>query len=92
MTSSLRDKLRPQMHSIDRCAQDVNEVIALAKATYDRREQEFQKQELDLAAKQRNKLSKLAIQSQGELENLKELQIQRDQELISKSYIPPTDI
>ena len=92
MTSSLHDKLQPQRNSIRQCAKDVNEAIALTKAIYDRKAQEFQKQQLGLAAKQRNKLSALAFQSRRDLENIKKWQIQRDQEIISKFCIFPTNL
>lgn len=72
MTIDLRSKLRPQIENIQSCAKDVKWAIALAKATADRKEEEFQEQERKLAAKHRKQLSIFASRSQKELESARE--------------------
>ena len=86
ITTDLRGKLRPQVENIHSCANDVKKVIELAKVTTDRKEQEFQEQERKLAAKHRKRLSIFASRCQKELESAREWQIQRGQELLSKSH------
>lgn len=80
----LRSKLRPQIENIQSCSKDVKKAISLAKATSDRKEQEFQEQERKQAAKHRMQLSIFASRSQKDLESAREWQIQRDQDLLSK--------
>lgn len=94
MTSDLRGKLRPQVENIQSRAKDVKKAIALAKATSNRKEEQFQEQERKLAAKHRNEWSIFASRSQKEHERAREWQMQRDQDLLSnfhglscKSYI-----
>ncbi|KAH9207096.1 hypothetical protein DL95DRAFT_484257, partial [Leptodontidium sp. 2 PMI_412] len=82
ITTDLRSKLRPQIESIQSCANDVKKAIALAKATSDRKEQECQEQERKRAAKHRKQLSIFASRSQKELESTREWQMQRDQDLL----------
>ena len=86
MTTDLRGKLRPQVENIHSCANDVKKAIDLAKATSDRKEQEFQEQERKLAAKQRNQFSIFTFRYQKELENARDWQMRRDQELLSKFH------
>jgi 1,2-phenylacetyl-CoA epoxidase PaaB subunit len=86
MTTDLRSKLRPQVENIHSCANDVKKAMDLAKATSDRKEQEFQEQERKLAAKHRKQLSIFASRCQKELESAREWQMQRDQELLSKFH------
>ena len=86
MTSDLRGKLRPQIKNIQSCAKDVKKAIALAKATSDRKQEQFQEQERKLAAKHRNQFSIFASRSQKELESAREWQMQRDQDLLSKFH------
>jgi hypothetical protein len=92
ITTDLRSKLRPQIDDIQSCANDVEKAIALAKATSDRKEQKIQEKERKLAAKHRNKLSIFASRSQKELEEAREWQIQRDQELLRKVHAPSVDL
>jgi hypothetical protein len=84
LTTDLRGKLRPQIENIQSCAKDVKKAIALAKATSDRKEEEFREQERKLAAKHRKQLSIFASRSQKELESAREWQLRRDQDLLSK--------
>lgn len=86
MTADLRGKLRPQVENIHSCANDVKKAIDLAKATSDRKEQEFQEQERKLAARHRKRLSIFASRCQQELESAREWQMQRDQELLSNFH------
>jgi hypothetical protein len=86
VTTDLRSKLRPQIENMQSCAKDVKKAIALAKATSDRKEQEFQEQERKLAAKHRKQLSIFASRSQKELESAREWQMQRDRDLLSKFH------
>jgi len=76
----LHGKLRPQIENIQSCAKDVKRVIALTKATSDRKEAESQEQERKLAAKHRRQMSIFASRS---LESAREWQMQRNQELSS---------
>jgi hypothetical protein len=82
----LRGKLRPQIEIVQSCSKDIKNAIALAKATSDRREQEFQKQERNFAMKHRKKFSDFVSKSQKDFESTKEWQLQRDQVHLSKSY------
>lgn len=84
MTKSLRGELSPQIENIKICATDVKRAIALAKAIYDRKEQEFQEEERKLAEKHRTILSIFVSQSQKELESAKERQKRREQDRLSK--------
>lgn len=86
MTTDLRSKLRPQIENIQSCAKDVKKAIALAKATSDRKQQEFQEHERELAAKHRKQLLIFASRSQKELESAREWQRQRDRDLLSKFH------
>lgn len=83
MTTDLHSKVRPQVEMIHSCAKDVKRAIALAKATSDRKEEEFQEQERKLAAKHREQWSIFASRSRKEHERARELQIQRDEDLLS---------
>ncbi len=86
MISSLRGELGPQIENIERCSKDVEKSIALAKAMYDRREQELQEQERKLAAKTRTKFAIFMTETQKELESARQWQIQRDQNLLSRFH------
>lgn len=86
MTTDLWDKLRFQIENIQSCANGVKKAISLAKATSDRKEQEFQEQERKLAAKYRTQLSIFASHSQKELESAREWKMQKDQGLLSKLH------
>lgn len=86
MTTDLHSKLRPQIENIESCAKDVKRAIALAKATSDRKEQEFQEQERKLATKHRDQWSIFASRSQKEFESARQWQIQREQDLLSKFH------
>ena len=66
MTTDLRGKLHPQIENIESCAKDVKKAIALAKATSDQKEQEFQEQERKLATKHRKQFSIFASRAQKE--------------------------
>lgn len=66
MTTDLRGKLRPQIENIESCAKDVKKAIALAKATSDQKEQEFQEQERRLATKHRKQFSIFASRARQE--------------------------
>ncbi|KAJ8057801.1 hypothetical protein OCU04_008663 [Sclerotinia nivalis] len=78
VTTDLHGKLRRQIENIRSCANDVKKAISLAKATSDRREQEFQEQERKLATKHRKQFSIFVSQSQKEFERNREWQLQRD--------------
>jgi hypothetical protein len=86
MTTDLRGKLRAQVENIYSCAKDVKKAIDLAKATSDRKEQEFQEQERKLAAKHRMEFSIFTSRVWKELESAREWQVQREQEFLSKFY------
>jgi len=86
MTTDLRSKLGPHVDNIHSCAKDVKKAIALVKATSDRKEQEFQEQERELAAEHRKQFSIFASQSRKKLGSVRESQIQREQELLSKFH------
>jgi predicted nucleic acid-binding Zn-ribbon protein len=86
LTTDLRGKLRPQVERMHNCANDVKKAIDLAKATADRKEQEFQEQERKLAAKHRTQLSIFTSRIQKELESATKWQMQRDKELLSKVH------
>jgi hypothetical protein len=87
MTSDLRSKLGPYVDDIHSCAKDVKKAIALAKVTSDQKEQRFQEQEREHATKHRKDWLSFASRSQKELESTREWQIQRDQDLLSKSLV-----
>ena len=77
---------------MERTSGNVKKAITLAKAASDRREQEFQKQERRFAAQHRKQLSIFVSRSQKEfekLEILKELQMRRDRDLLSKFLVSP---
>lgn len=84
VTRDLRSKLRLEIENICTCSKDVKRAIALAKATSDRKEEEFQEQERKFAAKHRKELSIFAYRSQKELESAREWQIQRDLAILSR--------
>ncbi len=88
MASDLRGSLSPQIEDIRIRAKDVKKAIALAKATYDRKEQELQEKERKSAGQHRKKLSIFTSLSQKGLESTREWQIQRDQDLLSKLRRP----
>jgi hypothetical protein len=91
LTTDLRSKLSPYVDNIHSCAKDVKDAIALAKAISDRKEQEFQEQERELAVEHRKQFSIFASRSQKKLENVREWQIQREQELLSRFHGCLTD-
>ena len=66
MTTDLRSKLRSQIEDIESCAKDVKRAIALAKATSDQKEQEFQEHERKLAIKHRQQFSIFASRARKE--------------------------
>jgi hypothetical protein len=84
LTVDLHGKLRPQVEKIHSCAKDVKRAINLAKDIFDRKEQEFQGQERELAAKHRTELSISTSRFQKELESAREWQIQIHHMLLSK--------
>ncbi len=84
MTVDLHGKLSPHVDNIRVCAKNVKSAIALAKAISDRKEQESQEQERELAAEHRKQFSIFASRSQKKLERVREWQIQRAQEFLSK--------
>ncbi|CZR67042.1 uncharacterized protein PAC_16941 [Phialocephala subalpina] len=85
MTIDLRSKLSPHVDNIHSCAKDVKKAIALAKATSDRKEQESQEQEREIAAEHRKQFSIFASRSRKKLECVREWQIQREQELLNET-------
>ncbi|KAH8680015.1 hypothetical protein BGZ60DRAFT_525207 [Tricladium varicosporioides] len=91
VTTELRGKLRPQLENIQFCAKDVKKAIALAKATTDRQEQELQEQERKLADNHRKHLSIFASRAQKELENAREQQRHRAQDLLRKKRMKLLD-
>ncbi|RDW73430.1 hypothetical protein BP6252_07337 [Coleophoma cylindrospora] len=82
VTISLRDKLQPCMDNIQRRSSNVKDSIALAKATYDRKSQQFQEDASRLLVKQSSWLSKLTSRNQQDLEAIREWQLQRVQEIL----------
>ncbi|KAE8454213.1 hypothetical protein EG329_005138 [Mollisiaceae sp. DMI_Dod_QoI] len=91
MTIGLHAKLSPHVDNIRVCAKNVKNAIALAKAISDRKEQESQEQERELAAEHRNQFSIFASRSQKKHERVREWQIQRAQELLREKKIKLLD-
>ncbi|KAG9237982.1 hypothetical protein BJ875DRAFT_480792 [Amylocarpus encephaloides] len=87
----LRHKLRPQIETIQNCANDVKKAIALAKATSDRKEQEFQEQERKRADKHRKLFSIFASQSQKVFDRNREWQLQRHQDFLREKKVKLLD-
>jgi len=81
---SFEQEFRPDISQIQRCGNEVKEEIALAKARADHQEQELRKKESEAASGQRWKLRDMLSRAGGELETIKEWQLQQNKRRSSK--------